>query len=415
MTGRRRRILYVVAETWPTHRVDVSTLFGQELPKLGVCSDLIAGSVDHPAAEWGGGCANLATLKGGMARQYLRSFWHILMALLRADWDIYDAVQVRDLPLPATVALLLARVHRKPFVYWMSYPMPEGQIQLAAERGMDAGVVRFLFPWIRGRVGRFLLYRVVLPRAHHIFVQSEFMKQDLIDKGIPSSRMTPVPMGVDMERIAPAPVDEIIQRRLRDRRVLLYLGQLDRARRVEKLFEMLTAVRRRVPSAVLLMVGDTDDVSQQQRLRRLAEEAGVGDHVIWTGWVPIEEAWGYVALSDIGLSPIPRGALLDCSSPTKIVEYLALGLIVVCNDNPVQAAIMAATGAGRCVAYHAEAFSDAVVELLDMPIHERGQLIRAGQEWVLNNRDYQKIAATVAHAYDAICDSQRPMPLVEPS
>mgnify|MGYP001162198183 CR=1 FL=1 len=409
------RILYLTAESWPTHRVDVTTLFGRELPKLGVRSDLITTTTEDAPAPWGGGAVDLAVIRGGMARQYLGAFWHALTALLRADWKAYDAIQVRDLPLPAALALTLCKVRGKRFVYWMSYPMPEGQIQLAAERGMDAGFVRFIFPWVRGRIGRFLLYRYVLPRADHIFVQSEFMKNDLLAKNITAAKMTAVPMGVDTECIAPGPVPDAVRAQLEGRRVLLYLGQLDRTRRIEVLFDALALVRERDPSAVLLVVGDTDDLSQHARLQRLAQQAGVQDHVIWTGWVPIDEAWGYVALSDIGLSPIPRGPLLDCSSPTKIVEYLALGLVTVCNDNPDQAAIMAATGAGRCVPYEPEAFAKAVLALLEAPEQDKARLAEAGQAWVRENRAYERIAHMVAAAYAKICESPRPLPASEAS
>ena len=409
------RILYLIAESWPTHRVDVTTLFGKELPKLGVRSDLVTTTSEDVPPPWGGGSVDLAVIKGGMARQYLGAFWHALTALLRTDWNAYDAIQVRDLPLPAALALTFCRWRRKRFVYWMSYPMSEGQIQLAAERGMDAGFVRFIFPWVRGRVGRFLLYRYVLPRADHIFVQSEFMKQDLVAKNIPPVKMTPVPMGVDTQRIAAGPVPEPRSEQFQGRRVLLYLGILDRSRRIEVLFEALALVREQHPNAVLLVVGATDDTSQQERLARRAKQAGMEDHIIWTGWVPIEEAWGYVALSEVGFSPFPRSALLDSSSPTKIVEYLALGLLTVCNDNPDQAAIMQATGAGRCVPYQANTFAQAVIELLEAPEQEKARLVDAGRAWVRANRDYRSIARTVAAAYAEICDSPQSLPASETS
>ena len=79
--------------------------------------------------------------------------------------------------------------------------MPNSQIMLARERGLSAGLMKFLFPWVRGHVGHFLLYRVVLPNTDHAFVQSNQMKADLVKRGIHPERMTPVPMGVDMEAL----------------------------------------------------------------------------------------------------------------------------------------------------------------------------------------------------------------------
>ena len=65
------------------------------------------------------------------------------------------------------------------------------------------------------------------------------------------------------------------------------------------------------------------DEPQRDRLRHLASNAGVSDLVVWTGWVPMSTAWGYVQRCEVGLSPIPRSELLDVSSPTKIIEFLA--------------------------------------------------------------------------------------------
>lgn len=413
MSTNSHRLLYVIPNVWLIFRVDLFVLFGRQLPKLGIYSDLITTGSENKNTDWPAGMVKLARLSGGRARHHLRTFRHIFLQLIRADWSRYDAVQVRDLPLPASVALLVARWCRRPFIYWMSFPMPEGQMQLARERGLEAGLMRFLFPWIRGRVGRFLLYRWVLPRADHVFVQSDQMKADLVSHGVAADRMTAVPMGVDVARIAPGPVDPSIRDALHGKRVLIYLGRLERARRIETLFQMMSLLQPRVPDVVLLIVGDTEDEPQKERLHKLAGELGVADQVIWTGWVPIETAWGYVALSDVGLSPIPRGPLLDCSSPTKIIEYLALGLPVVCNDNPDQAFILERCGSGRCVPYTAEDFANAAVEMLALSPGERDIMIHNGQDYVENHRDYRQIAQQVADAYRSVFLSGNPETTVE--
>lgn len=401
------RLLFLTAEPWPTFRVDVDVLFGRLLPQRGVDSDLVAmQSQDaHPDRQWGGGTAKLAPPTRGALSRHLLGFWHYVRELVGADWRTYDAVQVRDLPLPAAVALLLARWHRRPFFYWMSFPVPEGHIELARERGLEGGLVRYVFPWIRGRVGRIALYRWVIPRADHVFVQSEQMKARMIERGFAADRMTPVPMGVDLSNISPGPVNPTIAARLDGHRTVVYLGQLERSRKIEVLFEMMAILRPRFADLLLVVVGDTEDESQRARLRRLADEAGVSDLVIWTGWVPISTAWGYVQRSDVGLSPIPRGELLDVSSPTKIIEYMALGVPVVCNDNPDQRKIIEECGAGRCVPYEATSFADAVDELLQLPPAKREAMAMAGRDYVARHRDYPLIAANLARVYASLAES----------
>lgn len=96
---------------------------------------------------------------------------------------------------------------------------------------------------------------------------------------------------------------------------------------------------------------------------------------------------------------IPRGPLLDCGSPTKVPEYLALGLPVVGNDNPDQQALIEATGAGRCVPYTPEAFAAAVLELLALPAGERQRMVDAGRRYVQAHRDYPRLAQQLARRY----------------
>lgn len=398
------RLLFLTAETCPTFRADVNVLFGKYLPRHGIQSDIVAGRT--PGTEgnihWGGGAAYLCDVEGGAAKKHIKIMWHGIRHLFRADRSRYQAIQVRDMPVLATLGLLAARIKGLPFYYWMSFPMPEGQIALARERGLSAGLMKFLFPWISGRVRGFLLYRVVLRRADHVFVQSEHMKEGMLVKGVSPANMTPVPMGVDLEEIRLEeiqPADDLV---LKGKRVLVYLGTLDRPRRIEVLFEMLVRLRKQVPEVLLVLVGDTQDAVYRDLLKHKAVEAGVSEYVHWTGWLPMKEGWRYVRAAEVTLSPIPRGYLLDCSSPTKVPEYLALGVPVVCNDNPDQASAIGSSGAGLCVPYTAKDFAGAVVAMLAINDQARNAMIIGGKRYVAEQRDYKLLGEKLARRYCAL-------------
>jgi glycosyltransferase involved in cell wall biosynthesis len=332
---------------------------------------------------------------------------HGIRHLFAASAHHYDAIQVRDMPVLAAFGLLAARMKGLSFYYWMSYPIPEGQIELARERGLSAGLMKYLFPCLRGRVGRLLLYRIVVPNSDHVFVQSDRMKCDMVARGFDASKMTAVPMGVDMEAIGHHAEKLTDDPRLKGRKVMVYLGTLDRPRRIETLFEMLALVKRQMPEAILLLVGDTEDSVHRKWLLDKARDSGVKDDVSWTGWRPMVEGWSYVRAADIGLSPIPRGSLLDCGSPTKVPEYLALGIPVVCNDNPDQQTIINESGAGICVAYSASSFAAAVMEILSWDPARRQLAIQSGCDYVRKNREYGLLAASVAAAYRALGERSR--------
>lgn len=397
------RLLFLMPEAWPTYRADVAALFGKYLPRHGVFSDIVAGrSPDHSKVEWGGGETYLCDIAGGQAKKHIKTVLHGIKHLSTADRSRYQAIQVRDMPVLATFGLLAARIKGLPFYYWMSYPMPEGQIDLAQQRGLSAGLMKFLFPWVSGRVGKFLLYRVVLHRADHVFVQSERMKADMTTRGVNPAKMTPVPMGVDLETVQLEDIPPADDPRLKDRRILVYLGTLDRARRIEVLFEMLAHVRRDVPEVLLVLAGDTADDVHRTWLKQQAEASGVADAVLLTGWLPMQDGWRYVRAAEVALSPIPRGTLLDCGSPTKVPEYLALGVPVVCNDNPDQEKVIRESGAGLCVPYTAETFAAAVLDMLRKVGDGKSPPPSLGENYVRARRSYEQISLMTAGVYKVV-------------
>lgn len=287
--------------------------------------------------------------------------------------------------------------------------MPEGQIQLARERGLSGGFMKFLFPWVSGRIGRFLLYQIVLPYSDHVFVQSDRMKQDMIERGIAADKMTPVPMGVDLEAMRAEHIARSEDPRLIGRRVLAYLGTLERPRRIEILFDTLAEVRRVIPEAMLLLVGDTQDKVHRTWLQKQACRAGVAEHVVWTGWLDTRVGWGYVKSAEVGLSPFPRGFLLDSASPTKVPEYLALGVPVVCNDNPDQKALIEASGCGLCVPYTAQAFAGAVISILTNQEAQATDdaMAAKAREFIASRRSYARISTALSSVYVDLLGSSR--------
>lgn len=409
MPSPRQHLLYLTAEQWPTFRPDVVALFGKYLPRLGVTSDLVTErDVGHAgqvaAASWGGGELKLCDVPAARSGQYFVKFCHDLRTLLRMDASRYDAIQVRDMGLTALAGLLVARAKGLRFFYWLSFPQSEGQIDRARQRGPQAGM-RYWFPLLQGSFGKWLLYRVVLPRADHVFVQSRQMQRDLAGHGIAFDKMTPVPMGVDTELADPDSIVASDDARLRGKRVLAYLGTMDPVRQVDILFHMLAVIKPAVPEILLVLAGDTEDAAHRAWLQQEAERLGVAAHVLWLGWRKSTEAWSYIRAAELGLSPFPRGYLLDSASPTKAVEYMALGLPVVANDNPDQLQVIEESGAGVCVPLTGAAFGQAVIELLQAPDTLRAMGAR-GRAYVAEQRGYDSIARAVAQAYRGLADGQ---------
>ena len=117
--------------------------------------------------------------------------------------------------------------------------------------------------------------------------------------------MTPVPMGINLDMVKLAKVRNVVDERLTGRPVLLYVGTMVRVRHIDFLLEMMKCVLRRVPNALLVLVGDAPK-PDMQFLRTEADRLGVADSVIFTGFGPMEIAGG---ISGKRMSVFRRSAL----------------------------------------------------------------------------------------------------------
>jgi len=403
--ARPVRILQLVPEPLPTFRADVATLFGKYLPRHGVQCHLVGKGSAAPADNQGFASSRRARA-GARWKSELSFLWLCLRALLGANGRTHDAVQVRDMVSIGLLALLVARMKGLPMMYWLSYLMSEGRIERAQDELARLPARRVLrrlrarLVLAKGCAERWLLYRVLLPRADHVFVQSEAMARLVARHGVPAGRISAVPMGVDMEAVAPA--GSVPTARSwpgwEGRAVVAYLGTLDRARCLERVLDALVLVRRELPSARLLLIGSSPQQADVPQLLDAARARGLAEAVQVTGWLPPAQAWEYLQGAQAAISYVPRGALYDVSSPTKLLEYLALGMPCVGNDIPDQEAVLAASGAGWLAASTPQAMADALLAILRDPQAAR-ERAAAGPAYIEAARSYRVLGEAVAQRY----------------
>ncbi|WBS04466.1 glycosyltransferase [Pseudoduganella sp. SL102] len=385
------KLLVLAPELLPTHRADVATLFGKYLPRHGITCDLIGRSDGKPApAPQGYASMHRVSGAGGRLRSELRFVGTCVRKVLGARRGEYAALQVRDMVTVGLLTMLAAKLRGLPFVYWMSFPMCEARIVRAREQaGLRARIVL-----AKGMIEHWLLYRLVLPAARHVFVQSDTMAEMVQGKGVPASKITAVPMGVDTELLAAPDTAPPVRGNAPQ---IAYLGTLDRLRRLDELIDALQLVRRRHPTATLLLIGGGEPADAASLVAH-ATKLGLQDAVKITGWLPSGDAWQLLRGADVAVSYIPRGLVYDVSSPTKILEYLALGMPNVGNDIPDQAWVLRNSDAGWLTRTTVEALAEALCEVLDDPEYARARAAK-GPAFIENTRSYRVLAQQLAARY----------------
>jgi glycosyltransferase involved in cell wall biosynthesis len=396
-------MLFFVRESFPTFRSDVEVLFGRELLARGHQIDLVmqAGRDDeatgphpwHGRTVWVGATDSRDGFFHRARRQGL-GLLHDFRSLRLLRAHSYEVVQVRDKFVIAAALALASRRRGFKFFYWLSYPEPESQMQRARERTARYPLITLL----RGVLCGWLLYRLILPRCDHVFVQSEQMRRDVAAHGIDPEKLTPVPMGVAASEVM-APRSHPTREPAGAVLTLAYLGTLNAQRRLEVLVEMLALLRRQGHAMRLLFIGGGDDADDRPRLERHAAALGIAEHVEITGFLRRETALARVQSADICLSPFYPTPVLNSTSPTKLIEYLALGLPVVANDHPEQRYVLKESGAGLCVPWGVKYFARGVAWLAVRGPAVRQSMGESGRRWVLEHRTYARIADELESQY----------------
>lgn len=221
----------------------------------------------------------------------------------------------------------------------------------------------------------------------------------------PFAALELLPPGVDTVRFRPDPAARAVLRRrygLGDAPVVTCLSRLVARKGQDALVRALAPVRARVPGTRLLLVGDGP---AEPRLRRLAAEHEVREHVVFAGAVPAGELAAHHAVGDVFALPCRmRGGGLDVEGlGIVLLEAAASGLPVVAGHSGGAPETVQDGRTGHVVPGRDDrALTAALVDLLGDP--DRAQAMgAAGRAWMARDWTW---AARVARLQSLLGDRQ---------
>ncbi len=148
---------------------------------------------------------------------------------------------------------------------------------------------------LRYRATRALETRAIR-QAGHVFTICEGLRSDIVDRGVPSAKVTVIPNAVDVQGFQLAQTPEpALQARwgLQGRTVVGFIGSFYAYEGLDLLVAALPQMLKSRPDMVLLLVGGGP---QDAALKAQAQALGLGDHVVFTGRVPHAEVNRYYDL-----------------------------------------------------------------------------------------------------------------------
>ncbi len=406
-----KRVLFLCAETFPPPYAFLQKVFNEWLREYGFRFVWVMPSVETgkiKETNWDGNPVILIPkIQPPRLADLIPVYWRHLKNIQRASqlalkyYGPFRILQVRDDPAMAYVAWCLARKLKIPFVYQLSH-LKEEELMMYALMRIYGNPIKNT---VQGQVG-FFLRNFFLRRADLVFPISNQMKKTLISYGVQPDRMVTLPEGADTS-LDPKAFDgeaRAIRKELglQEKKIIIYVGIMNRFRQLDFLLEVLKLVLRDHPEAHLLMVGAGKVPEDLEWLKAKAFELGVQYNVTFTGWMDREKVPAYIRASDVGVSPIPINSIYVNSSPIKLLEYLALEVPVIATDIPEQKRIIEESGGGICVPWAKEKFAGAIEEILNLTDGDRRAMGQRGRAWVQRHRDFSVLTERVYEVYNGI-------------
>lgn len=301
----------------------------------------------------------------------------------------YNLIFARSSVFDGLLAICLKKKYNIPFVFEMENPIEQNWVTFNFDS--KHGYIWNLIEKVDSIIMMYILHEADL-----ILPVGRFMMDYLSKKGIEESKMMNLPQGMNLNRFSSMNENEIKKKYgLENSKVVIYVGSMSKLRHLDVIIHAFSKINERT-GIKLLMVGDGDD---KKHLEELAKDLGIENEVIFTGWIYDFDVPNFIAVADVGVSPILPLEIYKVSCPIKMIEYMAMGKPIVANEEiPEQKVVLQETGCGILVKFDADSFAIAITKLLDN-LELAKEMGAKGKDWVIKNRSYEILARQLENRY----------------
>jgi len=209
---------------------------------------------------------------------------------------------------------------------------------------------------------------ITIYRGKHFNVISESTADDIAARGVKRDKLSIIHCGIDRELYSP---DKSVNKF--EQPTILYLGRIKKYKSIQHLIIALHHVRKQVPDARLMIVGDGNYISE---LRKLVVSLDLAPHVEFAGFVSQDDKINRLRRSHVAVLP----SLKEGWGLTNI-EANAVGTAVVAADSPGLRDSVRHDETGLLYEYgNTEKLSDCILKILQDE-DTRHRLEKGGLAW----------------------------------
>ena len=240
----------------------------------------------------------------------------------------------------------------------------------------------------------------LMQRATHVVTISESMKEAIIERGIPESKITVVPNAVDTDFFKPKKKNSklVSKYNLKNKKIVGYISNMSYREGHDVLIKAFMKINQEIGDSVLLLVGDG---REKKRLEKLTNDLGISDKVIFTGNVDHSTIKDYYALIDLFVVPRRRDYAADLVTPLKPYEAMGMKIPLLMSD---RAALKEIIGEDRGFIFKTEDSED-LAKVAISCLSKSTECKRRADiafDWLVENRTWDKNSDIYRELYDSI-------------
>lgn len=250
------------------------------------------------------------------------------------------------------------------------------------------------------------LETLVAKEADQVIAITKGLKEELVRRGVDEENITVIPNAINKEHFRPLEPKKALRKKigLKDAPTIGYVGSIVDYEGLDHLVEALALLKRDGVVFNFLLIGDGNALS---KIRQKVASFNLEDEAFIIGRVPHYEVQEYYSLIDI--TPFPRKALAVCEmvSPLKPFEAMAQQKTVLASNVGALQEIIEDNKTG--LLFEKENIKDLAGKLKELLTDKQlcERLSKAGKKWVLENRDWSKVALGFDAVYDKAFEANK--------
>ena len=217
-----------------------------------------------------------------------------------------------------------------------------------------------------------------------IFLPTSFQMKNDYFKDV-KTRTFVIPSAID-----PDILHENIQHEGNEKR-FFYAGTLDKLREFETILEAFSNIHN---SNFKLMIS-TKDPEFLDHL--LIDFPNLKNNIEIYDTKTRKELLELIAIADVGLSPLPDIALFNSSTPMKVLDYYSSAVPCIMSDNENNTSIFEDNISAWFTTFDKESIQKKLEYIISLSKNDVTKVGKKGQERLLAVRNYERIAADLAH------------------